>query len=149
MPPIAFLLVLFSVTATAQNETLDSINMDLRPLFSPLARPANPKLFLYDMAAHMSDSIFYQEACPVANDPATWYKVYEEMFHSAYDTTPYLYPDTVFYKGHSLDPDTIPIGIMNYAYYTFKPEALTTDIYLDFDTVNTVLTDKPGRPDWQ
>ncbi|HUC79528.1 MAG TPA: T9SS type A sorting domain-containing protein [Flavisolibacter sp.] len=122
--------------------------MQLRQLFSPLARPANPKLFLYDMAAHMSDSVFYQETCPVTNDPATWYKVFEEMFHSAYDTTPYLHPDTVFYKGHSLNPDTIPLGIINYAYYTFKPNALTTDTYFSFDTVNNVLTDKPGRPDW-
>jgi hypothetical protein len=140
------LLVLGSNSTRAQNEALDSINLQLRQLFSPLSKPTNPKWFLYDMAAHVSDSVFYQNNCPDTNNTEVWFRVYEEMYHSAYDTTALVHPTIVQENALSFANDTIPIGIMHYSFYTLKPEALTTNTYFNFDTVNTVLTDKNPRP---
>ena len=140
------LLLLISVRSMAQNETIDSINLQLRQLFSNLSRPASPKWFLYDMAAHVSDSLFYQPNCPDTNETAVWYKVYEEMYHSAYDTASLLHPNDLFTRANGFYADTIPIGILNYSFYRLKSDALTTDTYFNFDTVNTVLTDKNPRP---
>lgn len=142
----AMFVLLCNINVSAQNEALDSINLQLRQLFSPLARPSNPKWFLYDMAAHITDSSYYQTDYAEPNHTDIWFKVYEEMYHSAYDTTQLLHPDVVFERGNSFSNDTIPIGIMHYSYYTFKSDALTTNTYFNFDTVNTILTDKVSRP---
>jgi pimeloyl-ACP methyl ester carboxylesterase len=144
---IALLIVVCHIRTTAQNEALDSINLQLRQLFSPLAKPASPKWFLYDMAAHVTDSNYYQTNYTAQpNNTDIWFKVYEEMYHSAYDTTALLTPDEVFMRGNSFFSDTVPIGIMHYDYYTFKAAALTTNTYFNFDTVNTIITDKSPRP---
>jgi len=139
------LLLLIGAQSMAQNETLDSINLQLRQLFSPLSRPVSPKWFLYDMAAHVTDSVFYQTNCPDANETAVWYKVYEEMYHAAYDTAPLLHPTELFTRAGGFYADTIPIGILNYSFYRLRADAMTTNNYFNFDTVNTVLTDKAGR----
>lgn len=44
--------------------------------------------------------------------------------------------------------DTIPIGIMNFAFYGLKPDAMTTGNYFNFDTINNVLSDKYPRPSY-
>jgi len=132
--------------AVAQNEALDSINLQLRQLFSPLSRPSPSRLFLYDMAAHVTDSVYYQMHCSDTSNTDVWYKVYSEMYQSAYDTTAFVHPNTLFWRGNSFTGDTIPIGIMDYSFFVFKPDALTTGTYFTFDTVNTHLVDKVVRP---
>ena len=143
---VMLLCLLSAQQAAAQNEALDSINLQLRQLFTPLARPTPTRLFLYDMAAHVTDSIYYQMHCPDTSNTDLWYKVYSEMYQSAYDTTTFLHPNTAFWKGNSFTGDTIPIGIMDYAFFVLKSEALTTNMYFDFDTLGTHLTDKSSRP---
>jgi hypothetical protein len=132
----------------AQNPTLDSVNLQLRQLFVNLDRPTPPKDFLYDMAAHLTDSTYYQFNCPDTNTTNVFQRVYEEVYHSAYDTTSIIYPDTLFARGNQFTNDTIPVGIITYSHYLLKYDALNTDTYFNFDTVNTVLTDKYPRPDY-
>lgn len=141
-------LALTVLQSRAQNEVLDDINGQLRSYFSPLSRPATNLSFLYDMAAHQTDSIYFQTACPQVNVTDAWYKVYEEMYHAAYDTTQLVNPDEVFYRGNHFYADTIPIGILYFSHYVLKPDAMTTNTYFDFDTINDVLSDKPGRASW-
>lgn len=143
---IVMFILLCNSNVSAQNEALDSINLQLRQLFSPLARPSNPKWFLYDMAAHVTDSSYFQTNYREPNNTDIWFKVYEEMYHSAYDTTQLLRPEAVFERGNRFSNDTIPIGVMHYSFYTFKSDALTTNTYFNFDTVHTILTDKNPRP---
>lgn len=141
-----FLCLLVTRQASAQNEALDSINLQLRQLFSPLARPTPSRPFLYDMAAHITDSVFYQMHCPDTSNTDTWFKVYAEMYQSAYDTTTLVHPDALFAQANRFTGDTIPIGIMDYSFFMLKPDALTTGTYFTFDTVNTHLIDKVVRP---
>lgn len=141
------MMMLFQLHVEAQNNAIIDINAQLRALFSPLTRPSPSKWFLYDMAAHVSDTDFFNPNCPDTLEPDMWYAVYEEMYHMAYDTVPFDPVDTVFAHGNGFQPDTLPIGIMNYYYYRFKPAALTTNQYFYFDTINDILTDIPGRPD--
>lgn len=140
---------LISVNSIAQNTTLIDVNADLRAMFSPLDKPANPLPFLYDMAGHKSDSSFFT----IVNIDDTletdmWYSIYEEMYHSAYDTSTLITVDDVINYGNSFYADTIPIAMMNYKMYTLKDGALTTNVYFDFDTINDVLTDKYPRPSY-
>lgn len=144
---IVILVCLLSARqVSAQNEALDSINLQLRQLFSPLARPSPSRLFLYDMAAHITDSVYYQMHCPDTANTDVWFKVYGEMYQSAYDTAAFVHPDALYWRGNSFTGDTIPIGIMDYSFFVLKPEALTTGTYFTFDTVNTHLIDKVVRP---
>ena len=130
----------------AQNEAIDTINLQLRQLFGGLDLPSNPKKFLYEMSVKVSDSSFYQLNCPDTNNTDVFQRVYEEIYHSAYDTTLWPYPDSLFEKGMSFTNDTIPIGILTFSHYLLKPEAMSTGDYFIFDTVNTTLTDKYPRP---
>lgn len=129
--------------AKSQNIVLDSVNLQLRQFFSPLTRPFQPKWFLYDMAAHVTDSIWFSTGRHDTADTDIWFKVYQEMYASAYDTLPLQIPDTLFEKGNSYLNDTIPIGIMHYSFYKLKEDAMTTDNYFLFDTVNNILSDNP------
>ena len=85
-------IVLFAATASkslAQSATVVDVNVQLRALFSPLAKPTSPKLFLYDMSMKFSDSTFYQPMSYDTLETEMWYKIYEQMYHAAYDATPY------------------------------------------------------------
>jgi pimeloyl-ACP methyl ester carboxylesterase len=100
------------------------------------------------MAAHSTDATWYVANCADTNDTDLWYKVYEEMFHSAYDTTTLIQVSNIFDNANNYSNDTIPIGIMNYSYYGLKDDALSTNNYFNFDTINTILTDIIPRPSW-
>ena len=143
-----FIVILFNLNtkAKAQNQALDSVNLQLRQLFVNLDRPTQPKEFLYEMTGHLTDSVFFQVNCPDTNTTHIFQRMYEEIYHSAYDTTTLIYPDTLFARGNGFTNDTIPVGIINYSHYLLKSEALTTDTYFYFDTINTILTDKYPRP---
>ena len=127
--------------------SVDSINWQLRALFTNLAKPVPPRLFNWDMAVHTVDSslfipINYTDTISIDN----WYEMYTEMRNSAYDTIPMITADSVINHCYQVGPDTINIASMFYDYYRFKPDAMTTNIYFDFDTVNNILTDKIIRP---
>lgn len=142
------ILLLYSINSNAQTN-IDSINLQLRALFGNLSKPSPPRLFNWDMAVHMADSssfvpINYHDTLSVDN----WMMMYSEMRNSAYDTIPIKTADSVLYPCYNYGADTVNMTTMFYDYYRFKPDALTTNIYFDFDTVNTILTDKPNRPDY-
>lgn len=142
-------VIFFSVSVFTQSTPINSINAQLRALFEDLDKPTPPLNFLYDMSAKMSDSVFY--ATNNTTDTLTsemWQMIYGEMYHAAYDTLSYTYPDTVFAHSHNFYSDTIPMGIMRYSFYKFKNNALTTNVYFDFDTINTVLTEHYPSGQW-
>lgn len=139
-------MVIINTTSIAQNNAIIDIDAQLRALFSPLAKP-NPSLeFLYDMSAKVSDSVFYTTFCKDTLETPMWQSVYYEMYHTAYDTSLLPVPDDLFQLGNNFYSDTIPMGIMNFAFYKFFDDAMTTNIYFNFDTVNDILTDKFPRP---
>ncbi len=142
-------VLLFASTASesfAQSATVVDVNAQLRALFTPLAKPTSPKLFLYDMSMKFSDSTFYQKMSTDTLETEMWYKIYEEMYHAAYDTTPYKQMDTVFANASNFYEDTILMGVLNYDYYRLIDSSMTTNTYFNFDTTNTILTDKSSRP---
>ena len=117
--------------SNAQNETLYEANLQLRQLFSPLAKPIPSKGFLYNMAVHSTDSTWYVPNCADTNNTDLWFKIYDEMFHSAYDTTALTSAENIFNNANNYSNDTVPIGVMNYSYYGFKPDALSTNNYFN------------------
>jgi len=103
-------VIFFSVSVFTQSTPINSINAQLRALFEDLDKPTPPLNFLYDMSAKMSDSVFY--ATNNTTDTLTsemWQMIYGEMYHAAYDTLSYTYPDTVFAHSHNFYSDTIPM----------------------------------------
>lgn len=145
---ITALLVLSSFySLTIKSQTVNQINSDLRALFSNLQKPTPSRLFLYDMAAHFTDSalfVKYNTTDTINSD--VWFKLYEEVRNSAYDTSTMITPEVLYDNCMQNFNDTNSITIMGYDYYTFIDTALTTNTYFDFDTVNTILTDKFPRP---
>ena len=142
-----FLLGFFMIKANGQNPTMNDINSQLRNMFSQLAQPSPQYNFLYDMAAHQTNDNYFSTNCPDTNQTRDWYKVYAEMYHSAYDTTLVDSVNNVFVNGNQFFSDTVPIGIMNYSFWRLiDSTTLTTNDYFDFDTTNNYLYDKAGRP---
>ena len=98
------------------------------------------------MSAHNADSSWFVQNSADTNTTAIWYQVFDEMYYAAYDTNLLPKKAVINTSANNFYADTIPIGIMNFAYYTLKPDAMSTDIYFNFDTVNNVLSDKNPRP---
>jgi len=150
--PFIFVLIFsanFEKPVNAQFfDPLAAVNADLRAMFSPLLRPTPSKQFLYAMAAHVADSTFFSPLSPDTCDPQIFYRLYEELFNMAYDTTWLEKSDSVFNRALQFGKDTAVIGIMHFDYYELKPDALTTDLYFNFDTVNDIITDNIYRDDW-
>lgn len=142
----ALCLVASSPHLNAQSGGIKGANQQLRQLFGNLNLPPNPNHFLYDMSAKMSDSSFYQTNCVDTLTSDMWFQIYEEMYHSAYDTTKWPKPDTVYTRSHRFYTDTIPMGLMNLRFYKLRAGALTSQTYFNWDTTNNVLTDKYPRP---
>ena len=139
-------MLTFPSTSSAQNPELDEVNLQLRSMFSPLSKPLPSKKFLYEMSAHSTDSIWYVANCADTNQTEEWVKVYEEMYYAAYDTTALPKSDIILENVNNIGTDSIPIGIMNFSYYGLKEDAMNTNIYFNFDTINNVLTDRNPRP---
>jgi Secretion system C-terminal sorting domain len=143
-----FTILLLSLSQFAKAQTpLDSLNLQLRGLFGNLLKPTPPKLFNLDMGAHFLDSnLFTSFNTADTLDTDTWVGMYEEMTYCAYDTTILKHVDSVYWPTTQYSADTVNMMVMNFDYYLFKPDALTTNIYFDFDTINDILTDKVIRP---
>jgi hypothetical protein len=134
------------MNSQVEDSVLRVINGQLRFMFSAVSRPTPSADYLYEMVAHVSDSVFYQNQCPDTLETDMWYMLQYEMFYSAWDTTLHPRPNNVFSNGNNYYSDTIPIGIMDLNYYTLVPAAMTTNTYFNFDTLNDILYDKPFRP---
>ena len=113
---------------------------------NPLVNQLPQKLFLYDMSAHNADSSWFVQNSADTNTTAIWYQVFDEMYYAAYDTNLLPKKEVINSNANNFYVDTIPIGIMNFGFYTLKPDAMSTDTYFNFDTVNNVLSDKNPRP---
>lgn len=104
--------------------------------------------FLYDRSAKLSDSIFYQNNSLGSLNHEEWMQIYDEMYYEAHDTlsmSPHVDVENI---SNGFSNDTIPIGIMDYDWYYCANNSLSTNVYFNFDTVNNLLYDKPGRPGW-
>ena len=135
------------IKANGQNPTINAANNQLRQLFVNLQKPSSNYNFLYDMSVHFADDRFFMRNNNTdTNQTDIWYRAYEEMYHAAYDTSTLVLPGDVFGSGNQFFPDTIPIGIINFSFYKLKSDALTTNNYFNFDTINNILTDIVGRP---
>ncbi len=132
----------------AQNPETNEVNQKLRGYFQNLDKPSNPKLFLYDMAAHFADSSWFVLNSPDTNTAMIWKLAYRELYNSAYDTTTWPIIETIESQIDDMGSDTIPIGIIHYAYYGLKQDAMSTDTYFNFDTINDILHDKYPRPSY-
>jgi hypothetical protein len=77
---------------------IQEANQQLRSIFSNLHRPSSTVRIFYDMAAHRVDSTFYDIMCADTTSCDTWYYLYDEIYNSAYDTTTFLTPKSVFYS---------------------------------------------------
>ncbi|MFK8009499.1 MAG: T9SS type A sorting domain-containing protein [Saprospiraceae bacterium] len=141
------ILFLFSIAAFSQDPFV-SVNQDLRDMFTDLDKPIPEREFLYEMAAHYVDESFFTNYSTDISNADNWFMLYDEMYFSAYDTSSLETTDEVFLRGNSFSQDTIPIVIMDFDYYTFKDDALSTNIYFDFDTINDQIHDKYPRPDF-
>ncbi len=148
-PFVLILLTMLLLTGNrvrAQNP-VQSANAELRTLFSNLNNPNPTVRFLYDMSAKVTDSLFYTQISYDTSNVDNWYFLYDEMYHAAYDTNLFVRSDTIFQRAlPKIQNDTIPIGIFDWRFNRLKPDALTTNNYFDFDTVNNVLTDKVPQP---
>ena len=136
----------FTTTTTAQNPGLEGVNLQLRTMFSLLSKPLPTKKFLYEMSAHSTDSAWYVPNCTDVNQTDIWLKVYEEMYYAAYDTNALTRVDAIVNDVNNVGSDSIPIGIMNFSYYGLKPDAMITNTYFNFDTINDILSDRFPRP---
>jgi pimeloyl-ACP methyl ester carboxylesterase len=138
-------LFLLPVAANAQVHPLKETNDELRRLFGGLI---HTKDYLYDMSAHVTKpSLFINNNIIDTVDSETWYRVYWECFYMAYDTTILPQDTTIYGQVANMGMDTIPMGVMDFDFHELKPNALTSNLYFIFDTINDILYDIPGRPE--
>lgn len=144
--PLLFVIAFISFSFSSKSQVnVDSLNLQLRQLFSTITPPTSG--YLYDMSVHIVDSIFFQPNCSFATNTNNWFFQYDEMRNMAFDTTTWLRADTVFARAdRKVQTDTIPMGFMDFKFHYFTAGALDTNIYFNFDTVNTILTDVTGAP---
>ncbi len=133
------------VNVNAQQSGWTTTQTQLRNLFMPLQQPSPSRLFLYDMSAHLVDSTYFSQNSPQPHNSDNWFMLYEEMQAMAYNPAIIPLSDSIFAKVMRFDGDTIPIGIMHYDFYALKSDAMNTNNYFNFDTTNTILTDKNPR----
>ncbi len=68
------------------------------------------------------------------------------MYYAAHDTLNHLPYGNLQNEGYSYGGDTIAFSMFKWDYYHLKSDALNTNLYFDFDTINDVLNDIPNRP---
>lgn len=87
------------------------------------------------------DSAFFGRIVPDTNNPHNWTRLYDEMYHAAYDTTTMMPIDDVLQQqGIKISNDSIHVALMDFRYNLLKPDALTTANYFNFDTANSAIT---------
>ncbi len=145
---LIILFLSFLAKTTYAQDPIGEANAELRRLFSNTNPPiSNTRSFLYDMAAHIVDSSFFNNYNTNVGSTDNWYLLYSEMRNMAYDTTQFITDDSLFYRvTKNILKDTIPLGLMAYDFYLLEPNAFTSNTYFNFDTINDLLSDKNPRP---
>ncbi len=139
--------MMFSFGLNAQTvDPLRTLNNNLRVKFGGLLRPMPTKEYNYDMAGHQTEKTQWTNLNPKTFiNTDIWYKMYLETYFMAFDTLPLLTDEAIFNNVANLNANEVPIGIRDIDYYYFKSDALNTNKYFDFDIINNIITDKPGR----
>jgi pimeloyl-ACP methyl ester carboxylesterase len=143
---LAILLIGQTSLCRAQTPIRDASD-ELRRVFAPCVNPDPSIRFFYDLAAHATDSAYFDHMVLLdTNDVRNWYQLYLEMGLMAYDTTTLVPTDTVFdHAWPHIQNDTFPVGIMDLKFNLLKPDVLDTNLWFDFDTVGNTLSDNPTR----
>ena len=130
--------------ALSQNPYVHHINQQLRHIFSQITYPDPDIVFLSDRSVKLSDSTFYSNNSPDTLDVPTWYQLYDELYYAAHDTLWMSKHADIESYANRFYHDTIPIMIMDYAYYYLRDSnTINTNAYFNFDTLNNFLYDKP------
>lgn len=125
----------------AQSNPIYQADSMLRDLLSPLCRDTSvAPYFLYDMAVHSLDSIYFTDNNPDTINRDIWYSIYDELRASAYDTTIIDPRDTVYVHGLQWQSDTVIMNILVYNTYRLNDTMINPD-YFDIDTVNNTITE--------
>jgi hypothetical protein len=130
-------------TLKAQNP-LDEANAQLRTMFSQInSHPQQPRNFLYERSAHRADSAFFAPICSVVSDENNFMVTYEEVRNMAQNPSILPVSDTLYKRAvEGLNIQTVPIALIDYDFYFLKEDALNTNLFFEFDTINNILTDK-------
>ncbi|MDP3928140.1 MAG: hypothetical protein Q8R57_03880 [Bacteroidota bacterium] len=117
----------------------------MRGLFAPLSRPTPVLDYLYDMTGHVSDNKYWTNISNDTSSSENWYMLYWEHFYMAYDTSSLQTDENIYENVTQLRTDTIPFGVLDKSYYKFVDDALTTNAYFTFDTINDRIYDITSR----
>ena len=93
------------------------------------------------MAAHRVDSSFYSIMCMDTTNTDKWYFLYDEVYNAAYDTTTFLTENDIVTASLDRYADTLQMGIIDLRYLYFRPKALTTGDFFNFDLEKNTLSD--------
>lgn len=138
---IMFIGVLSEAKAQPPINPIHEADSILRALFSPICHPNPGPNFLYEMAVHNLDSIYFTDNNPDTLNRDTWFKLYEELRNGAYDTTIVVRHDTIYTRGMQWQKDTVVMNILAYNILMMN-DTMFTDEYFDYDTVNMTITEK-------
>jgi hypothetical protein len=143
----AFILIfcLQSLYSKAQDPGTIALNKQLRHLFSGIHPPVPGKLFLYELSAKSTPAYYWQTQCSTTLDKDNWFELYQELYHSAFDTTLLEYPDTLYARFLRTEKQVIPMHILNYDYYSLQDDAMSSNKYFEYNLKDTVLNDKFKR----
>lgn len=120
------------------------VNDQLRQFFSTIATAPDQAPFLFEMTLHeIEDNWFVPVNQSDTADAHIWWTVYYEMQQAAYD--PQFLPETFELQrkaGQRSRQDTIPIGILDFEFNRFKPNAWDSGVF--FGWHDSFLYDIPG-----
>lgn len=146
---ILFIVLLASQQTFGQvsplSNPLQHVNEQMRNIFTPLSKPPSNLNYLYEMSGHLTEDKFWTNVSYDMSSTENWYKLYWEQFYMAYDTSALLHDMEIHENALQFRSDTIPLGVLDVSYYTLVSNALTSNNYFDFDTVNDIITDIAGR----
>ncbi len=140
-------VVSFSTVRAQNSNPLDDVNAQLRTMFSAINPAPEPRNFLYERAAHRADSAFFAKICTVVTDVNNFMITYEEVRDMAEDQSVMPTSDS-FYAGaiDNLPTQTVPIGLVDYDFYYLKDDALSSNMYFEFDSTTNILKSKGLNP---
>ncbi len=90
------------------------------------------------------------QVSPIIGDPVcntslgedTWHELYTELYHSAYDTSALLSPDSIYPRYLRFDKHIVPLFMLDYDYNALTDNALTGNTYFDFNPMDSSISDK-------
>jgi hypothetical protein len=110
-----------------------------------LNKPNPVKEYQYDMVGHTTDKAKWTNINNTTFiNTDEWYRMYQETYFMAFDTLPLQTDEAIFEAMAHVGSNEVPIGIRDIDYYFFKSNALTSNLYFNFDTINNTISDIPG-----